>query len=493
MILIFVVNILLLLCLSRRTRAQGTANFSISFASPNAKEVGFSAQGSSVQSNELDASIELPLPAGTQSVYVQGLAQPDGAQAAACIDCIFVDEKLVGMFQAFDTSTIDGSTQLRTLAGPYFLDPDVTHNLTIINTDTDPNKTLTLDSLFLTIQTSSTTTTTTTATSSGTATASAPTQPSSMSSPSPSASQSAVPSATASSSAAATGDTSQQRILAIVLSTVLGSIALFALLFSIFCLRRRRRKRPPAGRISGDASSSAPVLGPASSDTSNVTIISAAEAGIVSAVRPLPQMPQMREAETPAPPSANQRVKPLPPVPSPPRSQQTPIPSTPRTPQTPASSSSLYSSSSPRLSTRPPSGQPSSYRSSGSPRRTGSTNLRRLSSNRALRQYPPMPMPMPPNTNVSHLSQLPKEWQFYADPVLPREAGSPRHLHSPSVYSLGFAERDRIEHERVNSGIGGREEGDVGGGFGFRLSRGTIVYPMTPSASGEGLPDEWEP
>ena len=61
------------------------------------------------------------------------------------------------------------------------------------------------------------------------------------------------------------------------------------------------------------------------------------------------------------------------------------------------------------------------------------------------------------------------------------------------MYSLGFGERERIERERVNSGMGDRGD-DVGGGFGFRLSSGTIVYPMTPSTSGEGpLPDEWEP
>ena len=101
---------------------------------------------------------------------------------------------------------------------------------------------------------------------------------------------------------------------------------------------------------------------------------------------------------------------------------------------------------------------------------------------------------MPPNANAQRLSQLPREWQSYADPVLPRgDAASPRHAHSPSVYSLGLSERDRLERDRVNSGFG--ERGDVGGGLiGFRLSRGTIVYPMTPSTSGEGpLPDEWGP
>ncbi|KZV77024.1 hypothetical protein PENSPDRAFT_278874 [Peniophora sp. CONT] len=111
MLLIFNVNIVLLLCLTRPALAQSTASLSISLVTPSAYVVGFTTQGTTVQTNELDAFVGLSLPAGTQEVYVVGVMQPNGAQAAYCVDCTIVNEKLVGDFKPFDTSSTDGSTQ----------------------------------------------------------------------------------------------------------------------------------------------------------------------------------------------------------------------------------------------------------------------------------------------------------------------------------------------------------------------------------------------
>ena len=55
------------------------------------------------------------------------------------------------------------------VAGPASLDPTVVHNLTIINTDPDPNRSLILESLYLSIQTFFTSTTTSTTSSVSTA------------------------------------------------------------------------------------------------------------------------------------------------------------------------------------------------------------------------------------------------------------------------------------------------------------------------------------
>lgn len=62
MVLLFVLNIVLLLCISRHTLAQATVNLTISFVTPSAHVVGFSPQGTVIQTNELNAFVELPLP-----------------------------------------------------------------------------------------------------------------------------------------------------------------------------------------------------------------------------------------------------------------------------------------------------------------------------------------------------------------------------------------------------------------------------------------------